>query len=137
MPMLIGLSMMAVGSSGHLVCLVLVLVKMFQNRAKNLAMLCIALSFCLGFGSLIAFLLGWLHCRDWGIRNLMLIWAACIISSGLGYFLVHVELQEFHRIHAQKERAFAENCSMHIHDLEHTRLTHRFHGRFSADGRTW
>jgi hypothetical protein len=62
-----------------LVCFILVLVRMFQENQTGLGVACIILLFCFGIGALIAFIVGWVNARRWGINNIMTIWTACVV----------------------------------------------------------
>ena len=63
-----------------LVCLIMVIVKMFQNDQSTLGIVTIILILCTGIGSLIAFVVGWMNAAKWNIRNLMLAWTGAIIG---------------------------------------------------------
>jgi hypothetical protein len=65
-----------------LVCLVLVIVKIFQSGQTGLGIACAVLSLC-GIGALITFIVGWVNAKKWGITNIMIIWTAAWIV-GLG-----------------------------------------------------
>jgi hypothetical protein len=80
---LVGLAFDAIGGLGSLVCLILVIVKMFQNGSAGLGIVTILLSFC-GVGVLIGFIFGWVKSGPWNIRNLMLVWTGCIVLIVLG-----------------------------------------------------
>lgn len=43
---------------GSLVCLIMVIIQMFQHEQTGLGIACIVLTFC-GIGALIAFIYGW------------------------------------------------------------------------------
>ena len=64
-----------------LACFVMVVVKMFQNGQTGLGIACIVLVLCAGIGALIAFIYGWIKSGEWNIKNLMLIWTACIVVN--------------------------------------------------------
>jgi hypothetical protein len=66
-----------------LVCYILVIVQMFQRGKTGLAIACLLLLLLCGVGGLIAFIYGWMNANQWGIKNIMLIWTACIIVSFL------------------------------------------------------
>jgi biotin transporter BioY len=70
---------------GSLVCFILVLVNMFQHDQSGLAIACIVMTFCPGIGPLIAFVVGWINAKDWGIQNIMLIWTGCWVGSVVLY----------------------------------------------------
>ena len=64
-----------------LACLIMVIVKMFQNDQQTLGIVTIILSLCTGIGGLIAFVVGWMNAAKWNIKNLMLAWTGAIIGS--------------------------------------------------------
>jgi hypothetical protein len=67
----------------QLICLILVLVKMFQHGQTGLGIACILLS-CCGIGVLITFIYGWVKSREWGITNIMVIWSVAWIIGIVG-----------------------------------------------------
>jgi hypothetical protein len=69
----------AVSGIGSLVCFIMVLVKMFQQGKTGLGIACILLVFLCGIGALVAFIYGWINATEWGIKNVMLAWTACIL----------------------------------------------------------
>jgi hypothetical protein len=66
-------------SLGSLVCFIMVLIQMFQRGKTGLGIACIILAFFCGIGALIAFIYGWMNATEWGIKNVMLAWTACIV----------------------------------------------------------
>ena len=75
---------------GSLVCLIMVIVQMFKHDQTALGVVTIVLSFCGGFGSLIAFIFGWVKSGEWGIKKLMTVWSVLILSIILLYGAVIV-----------------------------------------------
>lgn len=73
---------------GSLVCLVMVLMKMFQAGQTGLGIACIVLIFCTGIGGLIAFIYGWMKNAEWGIKNVMLAWTGCIVGQILAMLMI-------------------------------------------------
>jgi hypothetical protein len=71
---MIGSILIGVGSLIHLVCFIIVLVRMFQHGNTVLAILCIVLTCCGGVGIIIAFIYGWFKNAEWNMRNIMLVW---------------------------------------------------------------
>jgi hypothetical protein len=63
-----------------LVCWILVLVKMFQQGAIAPAVASLVLILC-GIGPLVALVYGWMMADQWRIRNIMVLWTACLIGS--------------------------------------------------------
>ena len=63
-----------------LVCFILVLVKMFQNKQTVLGIVCIVTFFCC-IGGLITFVFGWMNAAAWNIKNLMMAWTAIIVAN--------------------------------------------------------
>lgn len=64
-----------------LVCLILTLVKMFQNNETTMGIICIvALLFC-GLGILITFIIGWINASRWQNQQVMIVWTCCIVVS--------------------------------------------------------
>ncbi|MHC2070491.1 hypothetical protein ACYFX5_23715 [Bremerella sp. T1] len=64
-----------------LVCLILVIVKMFQNDDSTLGIICILTTIFCGFGGLITFVMGWVNAGKYGASQLMLVWTGCIVGS--------------------------------------------------------
>jgi hypothetical protein len=83
---ILGEAFLSIGGLGSLICLILVIIKMFQNGSTGLGILTIILSFC-GVGVLIGFIVGWVKSGQWNIRNLMLVWTACIVLIIVGNLL--------------------------------------------------
>lgn len=61
-----------------LVCLILVLIQMFQNGQTGLGITCIVLLFVCGIGGLVTFVVGWMNAANWRIQQVMLIWSGAI-----------------------------------------------------------
>lgn len=66
---------------GELVCLILVLMKMFQVGEQTMGIVCIVLLLCCGIGGLIVFIYGWINATKWDIKNVMLIWTGLFIAA--------------------------------------------------------
>jgi hypothetical protein len=66
---------------GSLVCFILVIVKMFQNGENGLGIACLLLLLLCGIGFLVTFIYGWINVSKWGIKNIMMIWSACVIAG--------------------------------------------------------
>ena len=69
---------------GQFIAMIMVIVKMFQQNQTGLGVATILLSFC-GFGPIIAFIVGWIHANDWGLRKIMLAWTGLIVAGILFY----------------------------------------------------
>jgi hypothetical protein len=80
----IGQILGGLGFLGAAVCFIIVIIKMFQKGSTGLAIACLLLSLCCGLGGIVAYIYGWLHNRDWDMRNLMLAWTVCIILWVIG-----------------------------------------------------
>ena len=77
---LFGLLFLAAGIVS-LVCLIMVIVKMFQNDQSTLGIVTIILTLCTGIvGTLVAFVIGWMNAAKWNIRNLMLAFTGALIG---------------------------------------------------------
>jgi hypothetical protein len=63
-----------------LICWIVVLIRMFQRGRTAPAIASLVLILC-GIGPLVAFVYGWLHVDDLGVRNIMLIWTICLLAS--------------------------------------------------------
>jgi len=66
---------------GELVCLILVLIKMFQAGEQTMGIICIVLLLCCGIGGLVVFIYGWINATKWDIKNIMLIWTGLFIAA--------------------------------------------------------
>ncbi len=66
---------------GQLVCLVMVLIKMFQAGEQTMGIVCIVLLLVCGIGGLVVFVLGWINATKWNIKNLMWAWTGMIIAA--------------------------------------------------------
>lgn len=65
----------------QLVCLVMVIVKMFQKGETGIGIASAVLSVCTGIGVLIAFIYGWIKSSEWGLKKVMVIWTACFVLN--------------------------------------------------------
>ncbi|MFL5342905.1 MAG: hypothetical protein ACJ8F7_22450 [Gemmataceae bacterium] len=85
-----------------LICLILVIVKMFQNGATGLGIATILSSCLCGIGTIVALIAGWMNADRWGIRQLMLVYTvACIgwwVTTGINY---PVYVQQYRQINVQ------------------------------------
>lgn len=81
----IGMILQYLGGLGSLICFILVVVKMFQNGSTLLGILSLLLCWCVG--PLVAFIMGWVKNAEWGIKNIMIAWTACIALGFVGGFL--------------------------------------------------
>ena len=90
----VGEILSAVGFIGSLICFILVLVQMFNRGQTGLGIACIVLAFCCGIGGLVAFVYGWIKNSEWGLRNVMLVWTACIIAGFIGGALNPVDFSQ-------------------------------------------
>jgi hypothetical protein len=79
----IGMTLLAVGGIGSLVCWIMVLIKMFQNEKPLIGILGI---FC----GLWTFIWGWMKSSTLGLKKIMMIWSACIVLSIVGNILYGV-----------------------------------------------
>ncbi len=61
------------------VCLVIVIVKMFQNGQTGLGIAMILLTCFCGIGYFITFIYGWIKSREWNLSTVMLVWTGAII----------------------------------------------------------
>jgi hypothetical protein len=78
----IGLILSAIGGIGSLVCLIMVLIKMFpaEGALKGiLGLIC----------SLYAFVWGWINKDRFALGQVMIAWTACIVLSILGNALAN------------------------------------------------
>jgi hypothetical protein len=80
MLMLLHLLSMGLGIASF-VCLILVLVNIFQAGKTGLGILCLLTIFVCGIGALITFIVGWVNVDEFGIRKLMLNWTLCIVLN--------------------------------------------------------
>jgi hypothetical protein len=72
-----------------LVCGIMVVVKMIQNKQTALGVISLILMFCTGIGHLIALIYGWMKSSEWNIKGLMMAYTASLIVGtvlvGAGY----------------------------------------------------
>jgi hypothetical protein len=71
----------------HIVCFIIVLVKMFKSGQTVLAIACILLVCCAGIGFLVAFVVGWMRVREWNIMPVMIAWSVVWVVSLISYGL--------------------------------------------------
>jgi hypothetical protein len=64
-----------------LVCYIMVIVQMFQRGKTGLGIACLVLLLLCGLGGLIAFIVGWVNVKEWGIKNIMMIWTGAIVVN--------------------------------------------------------
>src|ERR1700751_5992827 len=79
----LGLILQVVGGITSLVCLIMVLIKMFQNGQTGLGIAFIVLTICC-IGGLITYIYGWVKSGEWNIRNVMVAWTVGIVLSLAG-----------------------------------------------------
>jgi hypothetical protein len=79
---LIGLLAVVCGI-GSLVCLILVIVKMFQKGDTTMGIVCIVTTVLCGIGALITFVYGWMKSGEWDTKNIMLAWTGSIVLGVL------------------------------------------------------
>jgi hypothetical protein len=79
-PLLLGITALS-GIIGlvSFVCLIMVLIKMFQHGETTIAILSIVLCPC--GGGLIAFVYGWMKSSEWDIKGLMITWTICFLLA--------------------------------------------------------
>ncbi len=77
----IGYILQAIGGIGSLVCLILVLIKMFPAEGVLKGILAIICS-------LYAFIWGWINAGRFNMRNIMLAWTGFIVLSIIGGVIV-------------------------------------------------
>src|SRR5262249_6930748 len=80
----LGRSLQGVGFLGMVICMILVVVKMFQHGHTGLGILTIVLACVCGIGFLFSFIYGWMKANQWGIRNVMLAYTVCFVLSIVG-----------------------------------------------------
>lgn len=64
-----------------IVCLILVIIRMFQNDDSTMGIVCALTSIFCGIGYLITFVMGWLNAGKYGASQLMLIWTGALVGS--------------------------------------------------------
>jgi hypothetical protein len=79
---------------GSLICLIIVVVQMFNRGQTGLGIATIVLAFCCGIGGLIAFVVGWINASNWNIKNVMLIWTALVIVGIIMNFVMPIGLPQ-------------------------------------------
>ena len=66
---------------GSVACFVMVIIKMFQNNDKGIAITSLVLIPCCLIGMLVAFVFGWVKVGQYNIKNVMLAWTGIIIVN--------------------------------------------------------
>lgn len=79
---------LAIGILGSLICFVLVLIQMFRRDQQTLGFVCIVTSLVAGFGTIVAFVFGWLKVSEWQIKKTMIVWTICQLLQMLGIALL-------------------------------------------------
>jgi hypothetical protein len=64
-----------------LVCLVMVVVKMFQTGDSTMGIICLVLLIVCGTGVLLTFVMGWIRAPQYGTRKIMYLWTGCILGE--------------------------------------------------------
>ena len=64
---------------GSLICLVLVLIHLFQSDQHGWGVICLILLIFGGIGALVAFVKGWLD----GLGTVMWVWTGCILLAAV------------------------------------------------------
>jgi hypothetical protein len=93
----LGSILASIGFLIHVVCFIMVLVKMFQNGKSGLGIACIVLALCCGVGSIVAFIYGWVKSTDWNIRNLMVTWTVGVVLCVAGGLISPPDIKEIQR----------------------------------------
>jgi hypothetical protein len=70
-----------------LVCLILVVVAIFQHGQTTLGILSLVLLLCCGIGGLMLFVYGWMRSSKWGLKNIMTVWTIAILIEIAGIIL--------------------------------------------------
>ena len=71
---------------GSLVCLILVIIHLFQSEQTGMGIACIVLTLFCGIGALLAFAKGWMD----DLGTVMWAWTGCILLAALTNFAVQV-----------------------------------------------
>jgi hypothetical protein len=79
----VGGILQAVGGIISLVCLIMVIIKVFQHGQTGLGIALIVLSLCC-IGGLITYIYGWVKSGEWNIQNVMIAWTVGIILGIVG-----------------------------------------------------
>jgi hypothetical protein len=82
----LGLILAIIGGIGSLICLIMVLIKMFPAEGPLKGILAIICS-------LYAFIWGWMNAGRFNLQNIMYAWSGCIVLSIIGNILANVGAQ--------------------------------------------
>ncbi|PQO45811.1 hypothetical protein [Blastopirellula marina] len=64
-----------------LVYFIMVLIRMFQNDESTLGIICIVLTFCVGIGPLVTFIMGWVKMDKLQTQAIMPKWTTYIVAQ--------------------------------------------------------
>jgi len=96
---ILGLILSGIGLVGSLVCFILIVVQMFQRGEPTMGIVCLVLTFCcLGIGTLVAFIYGWIKHREWKLTNIMYVWTACWVFKIVGYALHPMNIDHIQKL---------------------------------------
>ena len=76
-----------------LICGIIVVVKMIQNKQTALGVITLILMFCTGIGHFIALIFGWMKSSEWNIKGLMMAYTVSLLlgmALGLGGYGIMV-----------------------------------------------
>jgi hypothetical protein len=91
---------------GSLICFILIVVKMFQDKKTGAGIASIVLALCCGIGFLIALVVGWQNAHRWNIRNLMIAYTVLLVANiGINAASFPARLQEIQRQMQQQQGA--------------------------------
>ena len=96
-----------------LVCLILVIIKMFQNNETTMGIVCAVTSIFCGIGWILTFILGWINVAKWKIRQVMLIWTGCFVATIVLWIIIVIV-----GLAAAGAQGGAEFDAMQLQDLQ-------------------
>jgi hypothetical protein len=83
----IGLLLSALAGIVSLVCLIMVVVAIFQHGETTFGIVSLLLLLVCGIGGLMLFVYGWMRSSEWGLKNIMIIWSIAILVEIAGVSL--------------------------------------------------
>jgi len=83
----VGLLLSALAGIASLVCLIMVVVAIFQHGETTFGVLSLVLLLLCGIGGLMLFVYGWMRSSEWGLKNVMIIWSIAILIEIASFYL--------------------------------------------------
>lgn len=129
------LLLLSIGAGiASLVCFILVVIEMFKRNETGIGIATIVLTVCTGFGTLLAFVYGWVKASEWGLKKVMVAWTILLvvnIALVAAYFVfafalmapeIHRQMNQMQQNQPQMERQMQDQMRQLQEDLKKAQL---------------